>query len=172
MKRFSTFTQPVMTSGRRNEKGELIDTTPQQAVRSTREALAYQQQANDKAFAANMSYAEASQAAPAAFDKINQAMLQWKSLDGVAGTVSAERVTSAVDTMSKGIDAFQALFRRLDALAVGNAAVVQKQSDEQVNKNLEANQSKGGFAGYFSSGGDTRGVQTPCWHGSILMSSS
>ena len=104
-----------MTSGRRDQNGELIDKTPQQAVRSTREALAYQEQANTKALVANMAYAEASKAAPAAFDKINQAMIEWKSLDGVAGGVSADRVHSAISTMSEEIDSFMALFKKLKA---------------------------------------------------------
>ena len=115
LKRFSTFTQPVMTSGRRDQNQELIDKTPQQAVRSTREALAYQEQANTKALVANMAYAEASNAAPAAFDKINQAMIEWKSLDGVAGGVSADRVHSAITTMSEEIDSFVAIFKKLKA---------------------------------------------------------
>ena len=160
MKRFSTFNQPVMTSGRRDQNGELIDKTPQQAVRSTREALAYQEQANTKALVANMAYAEASKAAPAAFDKINQAMIEWKSLDGVAGGVSADRVHSAISTMSEEIDSFMAIFKKLKADTAESNAIVNDQTNAKVNQELKANDSKGGFAGYFASGGDTRGTDT------------
>ena len=53
-----------------------------------------------------------------------------------------------------------ALFKKLKADTAESNAIVNDQTNAKVNQELKANDSKGGFAGYFASGGDTRGTDT------------
>ena len=160
LKQYSTYNKPVMTTGAIGADGTLMNKTPQQAMRAAQDSLAARQEADASALGANLAFARASEGIPQAAAKMTKAMESWRGMDDAAGKLDTGKAEEAISALGTLVDGAVSEIARIKALAAGEQKVLERNAQDATRESTTANQSKGGFAGYFSSGGDTRGTDT------------
>jgi len=122
--------------------------TPKGALNAYRQLLGQQEEAFGEQFRSRRQYGQLDQSVPDTVERLNAAL---SGLNQAAKTTDLSKLTSAADAYQALVDRIGQSVQAIEAMGRGERAVRELPA---------ANQSHGGFAGYFAQGGEPRGVDS------------
>jgi TP901 family phage tail tape measure protein len=150
LRNLGVFATESMTGGRKNANGDLLFKTPKAVLDQVRQELGTQEQAAGEQFRARREFVQLDQQIPETVDRLNEALA---GLNQAARSTDISKLTSAGEAFAEMVQRVGQSVQVIEAMGRGERAVRELGPPE-------SNESHGGFAGYFSEGGETRGIDS------------